>query len=411
MKRLAVVPSQEFKVIGLISFGHMLSHFYFFALPPLYLVLQQEFQVSYAILALPMAFYAVAAGLIQTPVGFWVDRFGAKKLLVCGLIVQGLSISLIGLTATFWQLLLLYTITGIANTVFHPADYAILSGSIAKERLGKAFSIHLASGNLGWVFVPGVMIALTGLWDWRTAFVLVGVIGFLFGLIVWAFSNEIQEEIGNKTPKEEILKTIQKTNKEGVGLLLSFPIMMCFAFFIMLTIGFTGIRSFIVVALNQMYGMSEILANTILTGFMAGSFFGVLVGGFVADRFGPRVATAFGTLVSAAVMLFIVGTYNLSAVTILVIISISGALQGLLLPSRDLLIRSVTPLGSMGKVMGFLTMGMMLAAAVVRPVFGWLMDINEPRWVFWLSAIFVVGGLFCFSSARRSGTKMDPQTT
>ena len=84
MKRLAVVPSQEFKVIGLISFGHMLSHFYFFALPPLYLVLQQEFQVSYAILALPMAFYAVAAGLIQTPVGFWVDRFGAKKLLVCG---------------------------------------------------------------------------------------------------------------------------------------------------------------------------------------------------------------------------------------------------------------------------------------------------------------------------------------
>lgn len=137
----------------------------------------------------------------------------------------------------------------------------------------------------------------------------------------------------------------------------------------------------------------------------------VLVGGFVADRFGPRVATAFGTLVSAAVMLFIVGTYNFSAVTILVIISISGALQGLLLPSRDLLIRSVTPLGSMGKVMGFLTMGMMLAAAVVQPVFGWLMDINEPRWVFWLSAIFVVGGLFCFSSARRSGTKMDPQTT
>ena len=119
------------------------------------------------------------------------------------------------------------------------------------------------------------------------------------------------------------------------------------------------------------------------------------------------VATAFGTLVSAAVMLAIVGTYNLSAITILVVISISGALQGLLLPSRDLLIRSVTPLGSMGKVMGFLTMGMMLAAAVVQPVFGWLMDMNEPRWVFWLSAIFVAGGLFCFSSARRSGKQIN----
>ena len=407
MTRLAIVPSQEFKVIGLISFGHMLSHFYFFALPPLYLALQQEFQVSYAILALPMAFYAIAAGLIQTPVGFWVDRFGARKLLVCGLIVQGLSIALIGLTETFWQLLFLYTITGIANTVFHPADYAILSGSIAKQRLGKAFSIHLASGNLGWVFVPGVMITLTEIWDWRTAFVLVGAIGFLFGLILWAYSGEIQEEVGQKIQKEDISKNDQQKAKEGLSLLLSFPIMMCFAFFIMLTIGFTGIRSFLVVALNQMYGMSEILANTVLTGFMAGSFFGVLVGGFVADRFGPRVATAFGTLVSAAVMLAIVGTYNLSAITILVVISISGALQGLLLPSRDLLIRSVTPLGSMGKVMGFLTMGMMLAAAVVQPVFGWLMDVNEPRWVFWLSAIFVAGGLFCFSSARRSGKQIN----
>mgnify|MGYP003311219970 FL=1 len=89
-------------------------------------------------------------------------------------------------------------------------------------------------------------------------------------------------------------------------------------------------------------------------------------------------------------------------IVILVAIIISGMLQGILLPSRDLLIRAVTPTGSMGKVVGFLTMGMMMAAAMVQPIFGWLMDINEPRWVFWLSAIFVAAALFCFSSARSS---------
>ena len=104
-----------------------------FVLPPLYLVLKTEFEVSYAVLALPMAFYAVAAGITQTPVGFWVDRVGARKLLIIGLIIQGLSVAAIGFSSTFWQLVAFYTITGIANTVFHPADYAILSGSIAKE--------------------------------------------------------------------------------------------------------------------------------------------------------------------------------------------------------------------------------------------------------------------------------------
>lgn len=61
MARLAALPSQEMKVVGLVSFGHMLSHFYFFVLPPLLPVLQAEFEVSYALLALPMASFAIAA--------------------------------------------------------------------------------------------------------------------------------------------------------------------------------------------------------------------------------------------------------------------------------------------------------------------------------------------------------------
>ena len=406
MFRLPAFPAQELKVIGLISFGHMLSHFFFFVLPPLYLILKDEFQVSYAVLALPMAIYALAAGVTQTPVGFWVDRVGARKLLIAGLILQGLSVAAIGLTTTFWQLLALYTITGIANTVFHPADYAILSGSIAKERLGRAFSLHLASGNLGWVFVPGVMIGLTGLWDWRTAFIIVGMFGSLFGFVVWACSATMNEEVSKGAKEQDKKADDSKSLKDGIALLFSFPIMMCFAFFIMLTVGFTGIRSFMVVALNQLYGLSDLVGNTVLTGFMAGSFVGVLIGGFVADKYGPRVATAFGTLVGAAILLVFVGSYDLPVLLISGAIMMSGLLQGVLLPSRDLLIRAVTPAGSMGKVVGFLTMGMMMAAAVVQPIFGWLMDINEPRWVFWLSAIFVAGALFCFSSARTSSKQV-----
>ena len=408
MGRLAAFPLQEIKVIGLISFGHMMSHFFFFVMPPLYLSLQQEFDVSYAVLALPMSAYALAAGITQTPVGFLIDRIGARKLLILGSGIQGLSVVAIGFTDTFWQLMALYTITGIANTVFHPADYGILSGSVAKERLGRAYSVHLFSGNLGWVLVPGVMIGLTALWDWRVAFIIVGMVGFIFSLVVWALSGSLSEEVSDKEKAANKSNHDAHSVTEGLRLLMSYPIMMCMLFYVMLTIGFTGVRSFMVVALNQLYGMSELLGNTILTGFMAGSAAGVLVGGLVADRYGPRVATAFATLVSAGVMLIIVGTYQLPTAVILVAITLSGVLQGVLLPSRDLLIRAVTPQGSMGKVLGFLTTGMMLAAAAVQPVFGWLMDIQEPKWVFWLSAVFVIGGLFCFAGASSTAEEKQP---
>lgn len=408
MGRLAAFPSQEMKVIGLISFGHMMSHFYFFVLPPLYLSLQKEFDVSYTVLALPMAAYAIAAGITQTPVGFLVDRLGARKLLIVGSGLQGLSIVAIGFTDTFWQLLALYTVTGIANTVFHPADYAILSGSIGKERLGRAFSIHLFSGNLGWVLVPGVMIGLTELWDWRAAFIIVGLTGFCFSLLVWILIGSMNEEISDKDRAAKKSAHDGQSLKQGLRLLISYPIMMCMMFFVMLTIGFTGIRSFIVVALNQLYGMSELVANSVLTGFMAGSAAGVLIGGLVADRYGPRIATAVGTLVSAGVLLVLVGAYALPTIVILIAISLSGVLQGVLLPSRDLLIRAVTPPGSMGKVLGFLTTGMMLAAAAVQPLFGWIMDIEEPRWVFWLSALFVAGALFCFAGASGASDEKQP---
>ena len=408
MGRLAAFPSQEIKVIGLISFGHMMSHFFFFVMPPLFLSLKQEFDVSYAVLALPMAAYALAAGVTQTPVGFLIDRIGARKLLILGSGIQGLSVAAIGFTDTFWQLMVLYTITGIANTVFHPADYGILSGSVAKERLGRAYSVHLFSGNLGWVLVPGVMIGLTALWDWRAAFIIVGMVGFVFSLFVWAMHDSLSEEVSERDKEAAKSDHDSHSLSEGLRLLMSYPIMMCMLFYVMLTIGFTGVRSFIVVALNQLYGMSEILGNTILTGFMAGSAAGVLVGGFVADRYGPRIATAFATLVSAGVMLVFIGSYELPAPVILIAITLSGALQGVLLPSRDLLIRAVTPQGSMGKVLGFLTTGMMLATAAVQPVFGWLMDIQEPRWIFWLSAIFVVGGLFCFAGASSATGEKQP---
>lgn len=408
MARIAAGTLRDVKVIGLVSFGHMMSHFYFLILPPILLLLKDEFHTTFAALGLLMTAFAVAGGLAQTPVGFLVDRIGGRRVLVWGLLIEGLCIAAIGATDALWQVFVLYTVAGLANAVFHPADYAIISASVARERLGRAFSVHLFSGNLGFALAPVTMGLLTALWDWRTAFLATGAIGVVLALYMGTQGALFDQGRGRETRNPSRTEAGKGQQAEsGLTLLFSFPILMCLLFFIMMTLGFTGIRAFSVTALNIVHGTSLAAATTALTGFLMFSSIGILAGGVLADRIGPQVTTAVVTLVAAGALVLVVGAVPMGIVPLTLVMSASGFLQGLLMPTRDLLIRAVTPDGSMGKVVGFLSTGMMAASGVVPALFGWLMDVGAADYVFWLSGIFVIGALVSFASARgRAASRM-----
>jgi len=324
--------------------------------------------------------------------------------------VQAGCIALMGLAGDYWQLLVLYSLAGAANTVYHPADYAILTAAIPKQRIGRAYSIHLFSGNFGWAITPAVMVGLTALWGWRTALIIVGLVGVSYALFLGTQTRLLDDDIHRRARRLEEKKQKGAATREpgggelseGIRPLFTLPIMMCFWFFIFLTLGFTGVRAFFVAAMDLLYDTPLGPLNAALTGFLLGSALGILAGGVLADRIGPRIATAAVTLVSAGALVALVGSMSLPLAALIAVMTASGFLQGVLLPTRDLLIRSVTPDGSMGKVMGFLSSGTMLASGVVPVLFGWILDAFDPNWVFWISAIFVSGALFTFVTAQES---------
>jgi len=160
------------------------------------------------------------------------------------------------------------------------------------------------------------------------------------------------------------------------------------------------LRGFFVAAMDLLYSTPLAAANGALSGFLLGSALGILAGGVLADRIGPRMSIAAVTLVSAGVLVVLIGVMPMPLAVLIGVMSASGFLQGVLLPTRDLLVRSVTPDGSMGKVMGFLSSGTMLASGVVPVLFGWILDAFDPNWVFWISAVFISGALFTFVTAQ-----------
>ncbi|HSU06193.1 MAG TPA: MFS transporter, partial [Acetobacteraceae bacterium] len=288
--------SRTTRVNLLIGNGHFLSHFYVLCLPPMFLVWQQAFHVSFAELGLIVAAMSATTALLQTPVGFLVDRHGARLFLIGGALLMSLSIAAMGLAANFWQILLLATLSGIGNSVIHPADYAIISGSVDKDRMGRAFALHTFSGNLGFSSAPPVIAVLTLAIGWRASLILVGLLGVPVVISILLQSGILKDQVRHEATHAKL---------SGRELLTSRTILLFFAFFMLGSMAGAGVQSWLVTVLHTVKSLSLQAASTALTGYMAGSTCGVLVGGWFADAY-KRHVLVFAimlTIASAALVL------------------------------------------------------------------------------------------------------------
>jgi MFS family permease len=385
------------QVMALIGSGHAVSHFYLLALPPLFPLLRDELDVSYAALGLLVTAFNVATGAAQIPAGFLVDRFGARRLLMLGLAIMGTAMSALGFAPTYWLMLALVAAAGVGNSVFHPADYAVLSASVDRAWLGRAFSVHTFTGNLGFMLAPAGMIALTAVFGWRHALVAAGLLAFavLGAMLLWGgVLHDDTRRTGTGAHKESAPGGAR-------GYLLSAPILLLFGFYMLNAMFTLGIQSFSVTALNGLHGIDLGFANVILSAFLITGAGGVLIGGMVADRTERYAVVTVGAFGTAGLLMLAVGLLPLPAGLILCAFALVGLLQGSVRTSRDMMVRKVTPVGATGRVFAFVMTGLNVGGAITPVLFGLLLDHGAPQLVFLLMALFAaaVAGIVVLAQA------------
>jgi sugar phosphate permease len=92
-----------------------------------------------------------------------------------------------------------------------------------------------------------------------------------------------------------------------------------------------------------------------------------------------------GLIVTAAVSA-LVGSFDFAAAALIVLMSIGGFFSGLTMPSRDMIVRAVTPPGAYGRVFGFVSTGFNIGGIVSPLIFGQLLDHDHPRAIFFCVA-------------------------
>ena len=403
MSAQAAGMGHSVRVISLVGAAHFMSHIYQLALPPLFYLLIQDFDVSYTALGFLVSVFSIAAVLGQVPMGFVVDRIGGGKVLIGGLVVQGAAIAAVAATTSYWSLLLVIAVAGLAHSVYHPADYAILSRAVPEGRLGRAYTLHSFSGHMGTAAAPALMVGLAAFWDWRGAFLLIGLAGVAVALVLIPFAGMLRggEGLSAHTAGNPRKAASGTGLRAGAALLLTAPILLCFLFFVILNTAFVGVRVFAPSALVEIYALPLATANGALTGFLIGAAVGTLAGGVLADRIGARGLTAAIGLTGAGALLIALGQVSLPVVAVVTLLTLTGMLRGIVQGTRDLMVYAATPAGAHGKVFAFVSTGGHVGTATMPLVFGWILDAGEPQLVFLIAGILALAALATFATVRR----------
>ena len=374
----------ESRLIAAVCGAHMMSHYYMLMLAPLLAFVRNDFKVSYTELALAVTVFNVVSGLLQTPVGFIVDRIGARVVLIAGLALSSSAFAVAGIVDSYWVFIAMYGVAGLGNTVYHPSDYSLLSHHAPSERLSHVFSFHTFAGMMGSAIAPVTLLYMQSMFGWRGAYIGAAIFGYIVLAALIAQSEPARDPIHAATA----VAKARKNNIVDTGwrLLVTPAILLNLGYFILTSIMGGGLNTYLVVALGALHQTPPAIANMALTGLLAMNAAGVLAGGILAARTSHHAAVAAAGLTIGGIVTALVGLFNFPSALLILLMGFSGLCVGATYPSRDMLVRAVTPPTAYGLVFGFVSTGFNIGASIAPIAYGMLMDSGQPRMVFLLSA-------------------------
>src|SRR5262245_1537845 len=254
--------------------------------------------------------FAVFYTFAGIPIARWADRGSRRSIIALGLLVWSGMTALSGLARNFAQLALARVGVGLGEAACSPPAHSLLSDYYPPERRGTAFSIYALGIPIG-----SAIGTFTGGWikemfDWRTAFFVVGLPGVLLAAVVRLTLREPPRPA--RSPGAGATRDTTAAVLRYMQRLASFR-HMSLAAALHAFYGY-GAAFFLPVFMIRVHGFSEgeLATYLALIALLAGGL-GTFLGGYLCDRLAPRdqryymwvpaISTAIGIPFAAALYL------------------------------------------------------------------------------------------------------------
>jgi MFS family permease len=347
--------------------------------------LKDAFALSYAELGLLMSVFFVVSCIAQAASGFLVDRIGARPVLFSGIGLLILAALVYSQSNGYAMLLMGAVIAGFGNGIFHPVDYTLINHKVSPPNLPYAYSMHGVTGYLGWAAAPAFMVAIAQFSDWRIAFLSAALLEACILAVLWVNRSYLLDNV--KERHDDTHASNQAANpgvvqESAFAFLKLTAVWLCWIFFFFSMASTSSLQSFAPSALFSIYQVPLDVGSYCITLLALGSAGGVLFGGYLAAKLKAPERIVTSCLSVTIVMCLLLGTGFIPVGLIPILFFGLGFGYGVVAPSRDLLVKTVTPKGVAGRVYGIVYSGIDLGAAVGPFIFGFFMDAGLPNALF-----------------------------
>ena len=170
----------EKRILALTCACHYLSHMFVLVFPAVTMSVVSSLGMPLEdVIKMGFLMYLLY-GVGALPAGYIVDRWQAKNMLLIGIFTMGAGLAMAGIFATPRMIPVGLMVVGVGAAIYHPAGLALISRTT--RRRGYALAINGVWGSLGIASAPLVAGILSWLFNWQTAFVILGSAGLVVAL-------------------------------------------------------------------------------------------------------------------------------------------------------------------------------------------------------------------------------------
>jgi predicted MFS family arabinose efflux permease len=360
--------------LGVVSVAYILSFFQRFAPAGIAPDLAAAFETSAASLGVLAATYFYVYTVMQIPTGILADTLGPRRILALGGLVGGAGSFLFGFAPSLEWALVGRTLIGLGVSVTFIAMLKLVAVWFEESRFATIVGICMLIGNLGSVLAGAPLSAVAQATGWRGVFVGVGIVSVILGALCWLIVRDAPDSGGpvakarvDRTAVLSGLLSVIRNRDTWPAVLVNTG--MCGAFFT-----FAGLWA--TPYLMQVHGLARPVAAAHLSLWFGGFAIGCLFIGGLSDRLGRRKPV----LIVTSHLYGLIWLVLLSCVTMPVALSyILFALLGLTTAGFSLTwacSKEVNPPLLSGMSTSVANMGGFMTAALLQPLFGWVMDLG-----------------------------------
>lgn len=157
-----------------------------------------------------MAAFMWIYGLMSPISGTIADRINRKNLIVGSLFVWSAVTFLMGYVDTYWELYVLRAVMGFSEALYIPAALSLIADIHSGQTRSLAIGIHMTGLYLGQV-AGGFGSIFSSALDWHTVFLVCGLVGMVYSVVLIALVSDPGREKETKTSKESNQPSIAKS--------------------------------------------------------------------------------------------------------------------------------------------------------------------------------------------------------